>query len=72
MNKKEKPFYLAYIGTTKIAFLKGYRRGERVEIVSLSAQLAQSDMQVLLNLVAVYKSLGGGWEFAQESVANRQ
>lgn len=40
--------------------------------LNLSAQLAQSDMQVLLNLVAVYKSLGGGWEFAQESVANRQ
>lgn len=40
--------------------------------LNVSAQLAQSDMQVLLNLVAVYKSLGGGWEFAQESVANRQ
>ncbi len=32
--------------------------------LSASAQLAQSDMQVLLNLIAVYKSLGGGWEFA--------
>ncbi|MGV8836773.1 efflux transporter outer membrane subunit [Cellvibrio sp.] len=40
--------------------------------LNVSAQLAQSDMQVLLNLVAVYKSLGGGWEFAQEAVANRQ
>lgn len=35
--------------------------------LNLSAQLAQSDMQVLLNLIAVYKSLGGGWEFAQQS-----
>lgn len=33
----------------------------------VSAQLAQSDMQVLLNLVAVYKSLGGGWELANQS-----
>ncbi len=40
--------------------------------LNVSAQLAQSDMQVLLNLVAVYKSLGGGWEFAQESIATRQ
>lgn len=44
---------------------------QRSQLV-VSAELAQSDMQVLLNLVAVYKSLGGGWEFAQESVANRQ
>ncbi|HEX7762051.1 MAG TPA: efflux transporter outer membrane subunit [Cellvibrio sp.] len=35
--------------------------------LNLSAQLAQSDMQVLLNLIAVYKSLGGGCEFAQQS-----
>lgn len=40
--------------------------------LNVSAQLAQSDMQVLLNLVAVYKSLGGGWEFAERSVAARQ
>ena len=40
--------------------------------LTISAQLAQSDMQVLLNLVAVYKSLGGGWELAQQSVATRQ
>lgn len=37
----------------------------------VSAELAQSDMQVLLNLVAVYKSLGGGWELAEQSVATR-
>jgi multidrug efflux system outer membrane protein len=37
--------------------------------LNVSAQLAQSDMQVLLNLVAVYKSLGGGWEFAEQTVA---
>lgn len=30
--------------------------------LNVSAQLAQSDMQLLLNLVAIYKSLGGGWE----------
>jgi multidrug efflux system outer membrane protein len=30
--------------------------------LNVSAQLAQSDMQLLLNLVAVYKSLGGGWQ----------
>lgn len=35
--------------------------------LTVSAQLAQSDMQVLLNLIAVYKSLGGGWQFAQQS-----
>lgn len=35
--------------------------------LTVSAQLAQSDMQVLLNLIAVYKSLGGGWEFARQS-----
>jgi multidrug efflux system outer membrane protein len=40
--------------------------------LTISAQLAQSDMQVLLNLVAVYKSLGGGWELAQPAVAARQ
>ncbi len=44
---------------------------QRAQLV-VSAQLAQSDMQVLLNLVAVYKSLGGGWEFAEQSVATRQ
>lgn len=40
--------------------------------LTVSAQLAQSDIQVLLNLVAVYKSLCGGWEFAEQSVATRQ
>jgi len=30
--------------------------------LNVSAQLAQSDMQLLLNLVAIYKSLGGGWQ----------
>ncbi|MDF3013126.1 MAG: outer membrane protein OprN precursor [Cellvibrio sp.] len=44
---------------------------QRAQLV-VSAQLAQSDMQVLLNLVAVYKSLGGGWEFARQSVAAHQ
>ena len=34
--------------------------------LTVSAQLAQSDMQLLLNLVAVYKSLGGGWEVAEQ------
>lgn len=38
------------------------------EQLNVSAQLAQSDIQVLLNLIAVYKSLGGGWA-AEESVA---
>lgn len=33
--------------------------------LNVSAQLAQSDMQLLLNLVAVYKSLGGGWQLEQ-------
>lgn len=37
--------------------------------LTVSAQLAQSDMQVLLNLIAVYKALGGGWEFQQQAVA---
>ncbi|PUA28524.1 MAG: hypothetical protein B0W54_18980 [Cellvibrio sp. 79] len=37
--------------------------------LNVSAQLAQSDMQVLLNLVAVYKTLGGGWELQQNPVA---
>jgi len=39
---------------------------QRSQLV-VSAELAQSDMQVLLNLVAVYKSLGGGWEFAESA-----
>lgn len=43
---------------------------QRSQLV-VSAELAQSDMQVLLNLVAVYKSLGGGWELAEQSVATR-
>lgn len=30
--------------------------------LSVSAQLAQSETQLLLNLVAVYRALGGGWE----------
>jgi outer membrane protein, multidrug efflux system len=37
--------------------------------LNISAQLAQSDMQVLLNLVAVYKSLGGGWELEAAQVS---
>ncbi len=37
--------------------------------LNVSAQLAQSDMQVLLNLVAVYKALGGGWELQSPAVA---
>lgn len=37
--------------------------------LNVSAQLAQSDMQVLLNLVAVYKALGGGWELQKNAVA---
>lgn len=41
---------------------------QRSQLV-VSAELAQSDMQVLLNLVAVYKSLGGGWELTDQSVA---
>ena len=40
--------------------------------LTISAQLAQSDMQVLLNLVAVYKSLGGGWELNNAAVAGLQ
>lgn len=44
---------------------------ERAQL-DISAQLAQSDMQVLLNLVAIYKALGGGWELAaQEQVSAR-
>lgn len=35
--------------------------------LTVSAQLAQSDMQVLLNLIAVYKSLGGGWELTNQT-----
>ncbi|UTF59144.1 efflux transporter outer membrane subunit [Gilvimarinus sp. DA14] len=34
--------------------------------LDVSAQLAQSDIQVLLNLIAVYKSLGGGWDAPTE------
>jgi multidrug efflux system outer membrane protein len=41
--------------------------------LTVSAQLAQSDMQVLLNLIAVYKSLGGGWNVvANPAVAANQ
>lgn len=38
--------------------------------LDISAQLAQSDMQVLLNLIAVYKALGGGWEIQQDTLAS--
>lgn len=44
---------------------------QRSQLV-VSAELAQSDMQVLLNLIAVYKSLGGGWELAAPSVVAKQ
>ena len=37
--------------------------------LNVSAQLAQSDMQVLLNLISVYKVLGGGWEVSQNTLA---
>jgi len=30
--------------------------------LDISAQLAQSETQLLLNLIAVYKALGGGWQ----------
>jgi len=40
---------------------------ERTQL-EVSAQLAQSDMQVLLSLIAVYRSLGGGWELAPQPV----
>lgn len=39
---------------------------ERTQL-EVSAQLAQSDMQVLLSFISVYRSLGGGWEFASQS-----
>lgn len=38
---------------------------ERTQL-EVSAQLAQSDMDVLLSLISVYRSLGGGWEFAAQ------
>jgi len=34
--------------------------------LEVDAQLAESETQLLLNLVAVYKTLGGGWEVAQQ------
>ena len=41
MNKKDKPIYLTYIGTTKIAFLKAYSRPSGpIEVTALSAHLA--------------------------------
>src|SRR3989338_7385896 len=40
-EKKERPTYLAYIGTTKIAFLKAYvRHQNQIEVAALSARLA--------------------------------
>lgn len=43
---------------------------QRSQLV-VSAELALSDMQVLLNLIAVYKSLGGGWELdSQTAIAS--
>jgi multidrug efflux system outer membrane protein len=30
--------------------------------LDINAQLAQSETQLLLNLIAIYKALGGGWE----------
>lgn len=41
MTKKEQPVYLAYVGTTKIAFLKANAKpNDRLEVVALSARLA--------------------------------
>lgn len=37
--------------------------------LTVSAQLAQSDMQVLLNLITIYKVLGGGWEVSPNQLA---
>ncbi|HWK53206.1 MAG TPA: efflux transporter outer membrane subunit [Hyphomicrobiales bacterium] len=34
--------------------------------LEVDAQLAESETQLLLNLVSVYKALGGGWEVAQQ------
>src|SRR3989338_6112327 len=40
-EKKERPTYIAYIGTTKIAFLKAYvRHQNQIEVAALSARLA--------------------------------
>lgn len=36
--------------------------------LEVSAQLAQSDMRLLLNLISVYKSLGGGWDLVAKPV----
>lgn len=33
--------------------------------LDINAQLAQSETQLLLNLIAVYKALGGGWQVAE-------
>lgn len=42
MNQKDKPIYLTYIGTTKLAFLKGYSRPDgKSEVSALSARLAE-------------------------------
>ncbi len=38
------------------------------EQLNISAQLAQSDIQVLLNLIGIYKSLGGGWMLEEQVV----
>lgn len=40
--------------------------------LSVSAQLAQSETQLLLNLVAIYKALGGGWEQSLRTMATAQ
>lgn len=35
--------------------------------LDISAQLAQSETQLLLNLIAVYKALGGGWQVKSDT-----
>lgn len=58
MNKKEKAFYLAYIGTTKVAFLKAYKRPEKIEIVRLSAHLAKGfERGIVKDLVEASETL---------------
>src|SRR3989338_4535183 len=59
MAKRDKTRYLAYIGTTKVAFLKAYEHANgKIEVNSLSARLAKGFEQgVVKDLIQASQTL---------------
>lgn len=61
LDKKPKPFFVAYVGTTKIAFLKARLSADgKPEIVSLAARLAHGfERGVVKDLTQASRTLSG-------------